>query len=162
MAHKQIVLIRHSYALPENHRGDFSRELSERGHQVATSLGRRLAQELTPQKVLLSPATRVQETFSKINEQLGLTGIESVHEILYQGNRSDYLSILEDISENIEVVWLIAHNPTITFLAQEFAENDVIGMSPGTAIVLNSSCETWAEASGSNWGMAQFIDSKQL
>ena len=163
MVNRQIVLIRHSYAVPESHKGDFSRGLSSRGKNVATRLAKRLTEERIPQKVILSPAKRVQETFEILNTLANLSEDKvSTHEILYQGNVSDYETVVQNLDDEISVIWLIAHNPTITFWCQELSNKSSLNMRPCMAAVLSSQSASWAEGISENWELRHLIDSNDL
>lgn len=163
MTIRQLILIRHSYALPEDHKGDFSRGLSDKGLEMAQRLSNRL-KEITsvPDHVFLSPARRVQETFKAIGQNGSFGHQTSTHEVLYQGNVEDYLSVLYNLKDANGVAGLIAHNPTISFLVQQLTGNASISMKPGSAAILEGEHASWVEGLNGTWNLREFIDPTRL
>ena len=142
---KTLYLIRHAKAI--DHSGsieDFYRSLSERGINDAHLMAKKLRkQNIKPQYVISSPATRALTTaivFSKTLDyplnQIQLT------ESLYESTVEEYFNAIAQVPEKIDVLFLFAHNPTITDFANLTTGDVSINHMP-TSGVVGISVNSW-------------------
>jgi len=102
---------------------DFERPLNSRGSKDALRMGQWLdAQGLRPQVMLASPAQRARQTVLAVAETLGTKDNEVVFkQDLYLADRATLLNILRTISDTMDSVLLVAHNPGLDELVEWLA-----------------------------------------
>jgi phosphohistidine phosphatase len=117
---KTLLLMRHAKSswkikdIP-----DHERPLTKRGRKDAPRIGSLLAdQELVPQLILSSSALRARQTAELVAETSGYTEEVLSQDRLYMAEVEEYFSILHGLSDNIERVMVIGHNPGIETLLQ--------------------------------------------
>ncbi|MGD2133297.1 MAG: histidine phosphatase family protein [Maricaulaceae bacterium] len=114
----RIVLLRHAKAVrPEAGLEDFDRELTPRGRAEAQSVARLLHDlGVAPDRALVSPARRTQETWSIVGPALGDPPAEK-DQSFYLADEDAWLARLENADAK-ETVIVVGHNPGLKHLAQ--------------------------------------------
>lgn len=93
---------------------DRARALIERGRNEAGRIGAYMATHaLIPDKVLLSPAARVQETWQYLATCLKPPQGTATLERIYGGSAPDLLAIIKDTDPAIQSMMIVGHNPTL-------------------------------------------------
>ena len=119
MPNRQLLLLRHAKAVPEEFgTDDFDRPLAERGRNNADAMGRYIAaQGFFPELVLYSPARRTVETWEIAGRHL--PGIESrpVQELHDFGTGSALLDVIKAQGGAAKRLMLVTHNPATERLA---------------------------------------------
>jgi phosphohistidine phosphatase len=115
---RHLMLLRHAKTEKDSPTGqDRDRRLNARGREDAPTLGRYIASHrMTPQLVLVSPATRARETWELLKEELPS---EPAHELvhdLYGADASELLQIARTATHlangaNADRVMIVGHNP---------------------------------------------------
>lgn len=109
----ELILIRHAHAGPYTS-PDETRKLSERGKEEALVLAEKLSRRAMPKGIwLVSNAVRTRETFEVLSDENGVFS-----DFWYHASGPDYLQ--EIISQTSDVIYLVAHNPSISYLASYF------------------------------------------
>ena len=109
----ELILIRHAHAGPYTS-PDEARKLSEQGKEEAFLLAEKLRKRDMPKGVwLVSNAVRTRETFEVLSAEKGVFS-----EFWYHASGPDYLK--EITSQKAQVIYLVAHNPSISYLASYF------------------------------------------
>ncbi|MEJ5154919.1 histidine phosphatase family protein [Gluconobacter wancherniae] len=123
MTERRLVLLRHAEAGPHlrSDAGDRARPLTEKGFQQATTVGRQLALLApdTPMEILCSPALRTQQTAAAVLEILPAATDPVFEDLIYDATVDDLYGLIHAVSEDIQTVIVIGHNPTIGALAYE-------------------------------------------
>ncbi len=139
---KTLVLIRHAKSDWGHHElSDFDRPLNKRGQKDAPAIARRLkGMGINPDLILSSPANRARTTACLIlSEYKNEAGKEKeiIKEIpsLYLGSPNDLTAAIDRTEERIETLFLIAHNPGISYLASILGAKE-IPMPTCCAVVL--------------------------
>jgi len=121
MTSRKLVLMRHAKAETPGELLDFERQLTERGLADAGAAGAWLAaQNLSPELVLCSSATRTRQTWHGVAVALSQAAPEAVapevryEDRLYDGGRTEVVDLLRAVPEAVETVLIIGHNPTIS------------------------------------------------
>lgn len=111
---RRLILLRHATAA--GHAGDdLARPLTTRGEREAAAAGRALAARgLAPDKVLVSPARRTQETWAAMRDFFPGAEMELAPG-LYDAPPEALLDAA--FAEEAETVMLVAHNPGLHQLA---------------------------------------------
>lgn len=118
----QLILIRHAdagpYTLP-----DEARSVSEKGFKELDILRDYLVQKKSPKGLwLVSGAVRTRETAEYLLEKIDPIQVLSEMEWYHTSGQA----YLEKIREQVEpVLYLVAHNPSISFVASHFLGESV-------------------------------------
>ena len=110
---KNLLLMRHGKSSwKDDSLEDHERPLKKRGRRDSKLIAKVLnKQNLIPDLILSSSATRAKETAEIVAENLKKkTNILFIKE-LYMGEPQDYLNALSEISDDVESVMIVAHNP---------------------------------------------------
>ncbi len=120
---KRLHLLRHAKSSrddPELH--DHDRPLAPRGRRAAARIRAYLREnEIAPDLVLCSSATRARQTLDGIASALPDDVDVRVEPELYRASEHDLLARLQRVSEDVESVIVIGHNPAIERLVLELA-----------------------------------------
>ncbi|MBN2047123.1 MAG: histidine phosphatase family protein [Anaerolineaceae bacterium] len=118
---KKLILMRHGKSSwKETQLSDFERPLKKRGRKDARKMGKMLKSEgLIPEYFLVSPSVRTRETLDELMDKMNFDGdaVEFVEEF-YHAEVDDYLSRMEKLSDDLNTVMIIGHNPTLEELLQ--------------------------------------------
>jgi phosphohistidine phosphatase len=145
---KTLYLVRHAQA-SDSVSPDLIRPLVANGMIDAARMGRHLASKMQGiDLILTSNAERTQMTAQVFCEQLGIDNeAVRVEEALYESSPKHYLDAINGVSENIDSVMIVGHNPSVSFLA-EFLTHEEIGSMPTCAVIGMTFADlTWAEVS---------------
>ncbi len=149
--HKQLLLIRHAQAADSNFgEKDFERTLTSQGSIDAANLGMyMLKNSLVPDAIFSSSAKRAKNTAitvaEKLNFQLDTIKFEDQ---LYEASPRILLQLINSFDDHWSLVYLVGHNPTISYFAEYLTNDHHAGMSPASVIGVNFSVETWQHVSG--------------
>ena len=118
---KQIYLIRHaksSWSQPDL--SDYDRPLNKRGKKNGPVMAERfLARGIIPQLIVSSPAVRARKTARYMAKGTGLNKKDIVYDRgLYFSGFSYFLEIIEKLLKDIDILFIVGHNPTVTDLAE--------------------------------------------
>lgn len=150
---KTLYLMRHaksSWDFPQLN--DHDRPLNERGRDDAPLMGEQLAsRDINPELILCSTAVRALSTATLVAHKLGynLEKIQTDEEI-YKADRRQLLSIIQQIPDDIESAMLVAHNFTISELANKLSPEPIADMPTAAVVALQFNCNTWLEISKEN------------
>jgi phosphohistidine phosphatase len=122
---KVLILFRHSKAEQVPGKADHDRELTGRGRRDAAAAGRWLHEQgLGPELVLCSTAVRTRQTWAEAVSG-GACG-EAIEYVrgLYTGSVDGVLDEVRVSGDDLQVVLLVGHNPTMAVLASGLSEGD--------------------------------------
>ncbi len=166
--------MRHAKAMGDGSAAsDLLRALTPAGHEGARAIGRVLARQFIPSKILGSPALRVRETLAEIVAAYQEKGVAlpdiDWHDAIYSGGMTALLSLLAEQAETLDCVFLAGHNPDLHalagLLAQDGDEQDLMNLAmrfaPGTACVLQARVP-WHRAGQSSWHLVQLLTPETL
>ena len=145
-AKKQLLLLRHAKAEGISaEKADIDRILLPSGQDHARQIGNYIRNTIgTPDQILCSPAQRTQQTLKELD--LSPTNIK-IEPTLYGAYGSTLLQRIEEQSNTIKTILLIAHNPSISQLASRLA-GTFLGDLPTCGLVhLEINANYWTEVS---------------
>ena len=121
MAPRTLALMRHAKA-EQAGPSDYERPLARRGHDDAAAVGAWLAaRDLVPDHVLVSAALRTRETWDHVRRGAGEGWQDceaSPDRGLYAADVDTALDLVRLVDDAHETLLVIAHNPTVAYLAQ--------------------------------------------
>lgn len=118
---RELLLLRHGKAHDHHPDGDFFRELRNKGKRGAQRIGVWLDQnQLAPDRVISSSATRALNTAQKCCKAMGLPGtLVDANDEVYLASSSTLLQQVRNTSASHGRLLLVGHNPGLEQLAQE-------------------------------------------
>ena len=132
---KTLYLVRHAKA-SESVSPDLLRPLVPNGMIDAARMGKHLASKMQGiDLILTSNAERTQMTAQVFCEQLGIDNHKvTVLESLYESSPKHYLEVVNGLSEDLDSVMIVGHNPSISYFA-EFLTHEEIGSMPTCSVI---------------------------
>ncbi|MDO9140744.1 MAG: histidine phosphatase family protein, partial [Methylobacter sp.] len=108
----ELLLLRHAKSDWSVDMDDFSRPLKKRGRRAAKQMGRWLVkQQLIPDIILSSPATRALATAQRVCKQLGMDESAIICDPrIYEADAQTLLALLK-VRRDERRVLLVGHNP---------------------------------------------------
>jgi len=121
---KQLFLIRHAksdWANPMQ--SDFDRPLNERGERDASMMGKQLRElNIHPDAIIASSARRTRQTAKRIAKALDFPKEKiQLQERFYHCESETFLNTINDIDDSLNTVFIIAHNPGITYFVNSLS-----------------------------------------
>jgi phosphohistidine phosphatase len=145
---RTLLLLRHAKAARDSaDRQDHSRPLNERGHASAAAMGRWLAARpaLLPHLVLVSTAQRTRETWDGIAGELPASIPVRYERALYLAEPRAALEVVATVSNAVERLMVIAHNPGTHELARALV--GMIGARPAARLAFDRMRESFPTGS---------------
>ena len=140
---KTLYLMRHATAGMDATR-DFDRPLTATGERDSRHMGRWLNTTLAePQKIISSPALRAKTTASILMEELHQQHTIHFEPELYEASVRTFLQLVNGLDDQWDTVLIVAHNPSITYLADYLTSEGIEGLVPGALVGLGFRMESW-------------------
>jgi phosphohistidine phosphatase len=141
---KTLLLMRHAKSSRDDPSlPDRDRPLNKRGKTDAPRMGRLLReQDLTPDLIVSSPATRALATAEAVAAAFRHVGDIRVAPDLYPGDSSIYARVLREIPEEIRRVLVVGHNPAIERFLGELTRTTEV-LPTATVAVVELPLERW-------------------
>jgi phosphohistidine phosphatase len=122
----RIVVLRHA-AAEKSAASDHARELTARGRRDAAAVGELLTDILDPDAdtvALVSTAVRARQTWEAAAAELAMTVEERQLDELYEADSNELVDMLALLPDEIEVVVVVGHNPTMEALVNQLENGD--------------------------------------
>lgn len=145
---RTLVMIRHaksSWANPLQ--SDFERPLNDRGERDAPMMGERLKKrKLQPDVMIASTAKRAKQTAKRIATAIGYPHEKIVWvDKLYHCIPSVFEEVLYDVADDVETVFIVAHNPGITEFVNELSDFKIDNMPTCGIVAASFSADEWSD-----------------
>jgi phosphohistidine phosphatase len=116
---RRLILFRHAKAeAAASGQKDLARALIERGRKDAACIGAYMATHaLTPDRVLVSPARRTQETWKQQSSAFKPAPAATTTEKLYDATPHAILAAIKDMPATAHTLLVVGHNPGLHDLA---------------------------------------------
>jgi phosphohistidine phosphatase len=117
---RRLLLFRHAKATRSGHGiEDRSRALVDRGRKDSATIGAYLAADaLVPDRVIVSPAVRTQETWKFAAPEFRTVVDAHMAEQLYDATPAAIMAVIKQTPPSVHSLLIIAHNPGLHELAQ--------------------------------------------
>lgn len=162
---KKLYLVRHAKTEEGSYdMRDFDRELTSRGMQDATRLGKYYAsKETIPDQILSSDAARARGTAELIASQMGyeLNRIHLNHEI-YEASVRTLFQLVTQLKDEWESVMIVGHNPVMNYLAEYLSDAEIGHMYTGSVACIAFDSDSWVEVSQNTGTLEEYIVAKHL
>jgi phosphohistidine phosphatase len=158
---KNIYIVRHAKS-SWSHIGlhDFDRPLNKRGLRSAPFMAKKLFDFGAHLNLILSsPSKRTRATAEYFSEQFGCK-MEPIKN-LYHGDVEDIMEALFSLGPEINSVGIIAHNPGITYFANEISDQTIDNVPTCGVLVCSVNSHTsWQDLLIQDIKLKQFINPK--
>jgi phosphohistidine phosphatase len=142
---RRLALLRHSKAAWPDGVPDIERPLAPRGQRDAPVAGAWLHTTLGRlDLVVMSPARRVEQTWQLAAAAFQELPDVRVDERLYGEPVDRLLEVVRELSDDLDTVLMVGHNPELSALASELAGSDV-ELSTSSIAVLEGT-GSWSDA----------------
>ncbi len=117
---KTIILMRHAKSSwKETDLADHERPLNKRGEKDAPRMGKLLRDHnLVPQVILSSTAVRCSQTAEAVADKIDYKNEVIYSPTLYLAEPQTYLDALQGLSDDVDCVLVVGHNPGLEGLVQ--------------------------------------------
>ena len=145
---KTVYLIRHAKSSWSNPSlTDFERPLNERGHNDVAMMAEKLSNKIGSIDCLRSStAVRAEATTKVITGPLGVDVNEITYdEKLYHASSNKLLKTIASTSKQHNSVAIVAHNPGLTELANQFANVTIDNVPTTGVLAVNFEIDNWED-----------------
>jgi phosphohistidine phosphatase len=143
---KTILFMRHAKSTWDGKvEEDRDRQVSKRGKKNAEQVGEFLKKEkIIPDVILSSSATRARETAEIVMNELKYHGDVCYLNKLYMGEPEIYARQIQSLQDDVEMVLVIGHSPTLDSLLQMMT-GKVQTLPTASVAELKVPIESWKE-----------------
>ena len=143
---KKLILIRHAKSSWEYNVKDHERPLNTRGLKDASAVSSELKGLFYPDLVLISSATRTQETATIFTSNLKISKkiIQSNHD-LYDFSGSDLLKVIKNCNNSIKELMIFGHNHAITAFVNSYGDLTIDNVPTCGVVVLEFEIDNWSD-----------------
>jgi phosphohistidine phosphatase len=145
---KTLLLMRHAKSSwKDDDLSDHDRPLKKRGHKDAKRIAKEiLKQDLMPELILSSTATRALETVETLVEYLDYQNRVVYINELYMGEPQDFIDALQTHAEHEGTLMIVAHNPGLEAYLQ-IIDGEIESLPTGGLGYLVLALEDWQDIS---------------
>lgn len=151
MSRRKLFMIRHAKSSWKNPlQSDYERPLNDRGEADAPMMGERLKKlNIQPDLIISSTAKRAAQTAKNIAATMGYSGDDiKWYDKLYHCIPAVFEEVLYEVDDNVQTVFIVAHNPGITQFVNELSPSFQTDNMPTCGIVgVEFELKTWNEFS---------------
>jgi phosphohistidine phosphatase len=145
---KTLYLVRHAKATLENRmERDIDRQLLEKGlKRTRHIIDFLLQRKISVDQIISSPAVRAYETARVLAHALNFPQINiKIERLLYGGDADKIGDLFYDLSEKIESLMIIGHNPSITNFANMFLHDPIDYLPTSGIVCIQFDANSWEE-----------------
>ena len=145
---KRLTIIRHGEAgAPPRGEKDFDRPLNNQGTQEARNIAQQLKQDdFKFDQLFCSTAQRALTTAQIIHQTLEPNKRPLIAEqALYDFDLEPFYRFIEMIDNDVQHAVIVAHNPGLSYLANDLLHDAVRSMSTCTAITMQFNIKQWVD-----------------
>lgn len=147
---KRLTLVRHAKSSwKDRSLSDFERPLNKRGKHDAPMMGERLVKlKFVPDLILSSPAKRAIKTARVIADAIGYPEKKILEKrAVYDADRTTLVQIIQALDDKLQHVMLFGHNPTFTYLANDFIEQHIENIPTCGIVCIDFDVQSWSDIS---------------
>ena len=169
---RRLLLLRHAKAeRSEPGTKDISRVLIDRGRKDAARIGTYMAAHaLVPDRVILSPAARTQETWKYAAAAFHPAPAAMSAERVYDATPHDILAVIKDTPVAVHTLLVIGHNPGLhEFALMLIASGDIDArerlrekLPTSGLIIIDFAFDNWSKLHPQCGRLERFVSPKSL
>ena len=109
---RTLLVLRHGKAQPDAPRGDWARDLIERGRRDARTMGEVIRERIgVPDAIVTSDAHRARQTAEIAAEAMAFAGQVMLEHAIYEAGLIDLIEVVRSLPEEAGTVVIVGHNP---------------------------------------------------
>jgi phosphohistidine phosphatase len=169
---RRLILFRHSKAdRSQPGERDIDRALVERGRKDAAQIGAYMATHgLAPDRVLISPALRTQETWKYASAAFKPAPGAATLERLYDATAHTVLAVIKDVPPAAHTLLVVGHNPGLHDLVLlliasggvEAREQLMEKLPTSGLVIVDFAIDDWARLHPHSGRLERFVTPKSL
>lgn len=169
---RRLFILRHAKTEPgEPGKDDRDRALVERGQRDAGQIGAYMTKHgFVPDRVVLSPARRVQETWKYLTETLKPAPGASTDDQVYEATADDIAAIVAATAPPVNSLMVIGHNPSLHEVAVALiATGDIEtrerlreGLPTAGLVVIDFPLDDWSKLHPQSGRIERFVTPKLI
>lgn len=169
---RRLFLLRHAKTEPgEPGKEDRTRSLVERGRRDAALLGTYMSSHaFIPDRVVLSPARRVQETWKHMTGTLKPAPGAATAERIYEATHHDIFGVIVETPAPVHSLMIVGHNPSLHEVALMLvASGDIDARErlreklPTTGlIIIDFALDDWSKLHPQSGRLERFVTPKSI
>ncbi len=162
---RYLYLLRHAESASKQlNENDKDRPLSSRGIKEALMIGTYLFKQNTSLNIIMSStAARALTTANLVADALKIdTDKISPQEDLYEASPRTLLQFISQLDDDHQHVMCVAHNPSISYLAELFTKSEIGEMAPGGLSIIAFEISSWKEVSQGNGELVRYVFPEML
>ena len=145
MSERSLILLRHAKSDWSSGHADIARPLAKRGRRQAPESGRWLNDSIDSiDLAIVSPATRARSTWELVAAELDEPPKTRIDDRVYAASGNDLLAVVRELSDDLDIVVLVGHNPGLEDLVSRLTGEAV--PIPTSAIAVIGLSGSWATA----------------
>jgi phosphohistidine phosphatase len=157
---KHLYLLRHGQST-EKQMGetDKERELSPQGMRESVLMGTYLLKQKTlPEVIFSSEAQRAKASANMVADTLKIDSEKIIyHEELFQASTRTFLELINQLDDSYHHVMFVAHNPTVSYLAEYITKAEIGDMTPSGLAIIRFSFNSWKEIGSGTGELVRYI-----
>ncbi len=170
MHERELLVLRHAKSdWDTDAPSDYDRPLAKRGRKACPRIARWIRkQDVLPDLVVSSPATRAEETARRVLEAAGGDPETIVYdEAIYGGGIADLIEILAGVPSTFRRVMVVGHNPGFEMFVEWLANEPIRApegrkLFPTAALALFGMPGDWREITGGDGTLLDLVRAKDL
>ena len=162
---KRLILARHAKSSWDNALlSDIDRPLNKRGKKNAPVMAQHLKQlGIQVDVILSSPANRAFTTAQHYADSLlNSSGQLITRDDIYMADERELYEIIEQVSNSVNCLMLVGHNPTMTSFANRLSGQMIANVPTCGVVVIDFEMEGWQEIESRQGRMRYFAYPKKL
>lgn len=162
---RTLYLMRHAKSnWDASYVGDYERPLSVRGKKAARLIGKFLGRTAQiPTLIICSSAIRTQQTLEIASKEGGWGDVETVIENeLYLTTKNSIMGRICSLSNEIESVMLLGHEPTTSVVAGSLIGGGSLRFPTGACARIDMNIDNWADIHPGSGTLQWLITPKML
>ncbi|MBD3844044.1 MAG: histidine phosphatase family protein [Campylobacterales bacterium] len=160
---KTIYLIRHAKSdWSDAALDDINRGLNKRGKKSIPIMAKVLKEKkIKPDIIISSPAKRTKLTINRLLKELGYKTKIKYTDELYLADPNTILSVVKEINDKYDSVFIIGHNPGLSEFANLMSDADIKNIPTLGIVAIKCKIKNWIEC-GYQASMQFFIYPKMF
>jgi len=138
---------------------DKERELSTHGIRESLLIGSYLSkQKIIPDIILTSAARRAKACADLVSDALKSDPDKiSINEEFFQASPRTFLDVINQLDDSLQHVLCIAHNPTLTYVAEFLTKAEIGDLAPAGMAIIRFNINSWTEAGEGNGELVNYV-----
>lgn len=138
---------------------DKERELSTHGIRESLLIGSYLSkQKLIPDIIITSAARRARACADLVSDALKSDPEKIiVNDEFFQASPRTFLDIINQFDDSLQHVLCIAHNPTITYVAEYLTKAEIGDLVPAGLAIIRFNLGSWSQVGAANGELVNYI-----